>query len=295
MKASDCTVDILMGPTASGKTALAIASAQRVPTVIINADAMQMYDGLRIISARPNMDEMAAAEHVMYGVWDAYTHGSAQAWLEQAAAWIRSVWDAGKRPLLVGGTGMYIRALMQGFSPVSPVPPEVRAGVAALLQAEGTEGLRRALMAEDAAMAARLEAGDTQRMARALEVVRASGKSLAVWQAMAPVVPLPQAQFTVYALMPERQALYARINARFAMMMDAGALEEARKVQHMPRHLPMMQAVGLPELLAHVEGAIGYEEAVMLAQQHTRNYAKRQLTWIRNQCPDARDAMELCR
>lgn len=294
MKASDCTVDILMGPTASGKTALAIAAAQRVPTVIINADAMQMYDGLQIISARPSTDELAAAEHALYGVWDAHTHGSAQAWLTLAAAQIRSVWDAGKRPLLVGGTGMYIRALMQGFSPVPPVPQAVRAEVAALVEAEGTEGLRQVLMVEDAVMAARLEAGDTQRMARALEVVRASGKSLAVWQAMAPVAPLPDAMFTVYALMPERQALYARIDARFEAMMQAGALEEARAVQYLPRQLPMMQAVGLPELLAYVDGMMSREDAVKQAQQHTRNYAKRQMTWIRNQCPHARDARELC-
>lgn len=276
-----------MGPTASGKTALAIAVARKRPTVIINADAMQMYDALQILSARPTAEELAQAEHRLYGVWPAAFHGSAQAWVELAAETVQRVWAEGKRPLIVGGTGMYIRGLMEGFSPVPPIEEDIRARVLLLEQVEGTEGVRAALLREDAAMAERLKSGDTQRMMRALEVIRSTGKSLGAWQEVKGVPPLPGARFTIYAILPEREALYAKIDARFVQMMAQGALEEARAVRDVPRHLPMMQSHGLPELLAHIDGTMGLEEAVKRAQQHTRNYAKRQMTWIRNQCPGA--------
>ena len=142
-------------------------------------------------------------------------------------------------------------------------------------------------------MAARLKPGDTQRMMRALEVMRATGVSLATWQETKAVPPLPEAEFQLYALMPERAALYAKINARFAAMMDEGALAEAESVRHLPRHLPMMQSHGLPELLAHLDGVMGLDEAIARAQQHTRNYAKRQMTWIRNQCKGCMTAAEI--
>jgi tRNA dimethylallyltransferase len=255
---------------------------------------MQMYDRLRIISARPTEAELAQAEHVLYGTWSAMFHGSAQAWVEDAARAVRAAWNEGKRPLIVGGTGMYIRGLMEGFSPVPPVDDAVREHVRLLEEVEGTQGVRAALLREDAAMASMLKVGDTQRMMRALEVVRATGTSLSVWQQQKGVPPLPEAHFTTYVILPERQALYARINARFEAMMEAGALEEARSVMEVPRYLPMMQSHGLPELLAYIEGTMGLEEAVERAQQHTRNYAKRQMTWIRNQCAGALDARELC-
>lgn len=287
-------VDILMGPTASGKTALAIAAAQQRPTVILNADAMQMYDGLRIISARPSDEELAMAEHRLFGVWPATLHGSALHWVEEVTREIKAAWDAGKRPLLVGGTGMYVKALMEGFSPVPKIDDEVRRRVFWLEEVAGTEGVRAALEKEDPVMAGQLKQGDTQRMMRALEVVRSTGKSLAEWQAVKGAPALPDARYTVYATQPEREALYAKINARFEAMMAAGALEEAARVRDVPQHLPMMQSHGLPELLAHLDGTMGLEEAVLRAKQHTRNYAKRQLTWLRNQCPHARDARELC-
>ena len=282
-----------MGPTASGKTALAIAVAKQRPTVIINADAMQMYDALRVISARPSDAEMQQAEHALYGVWDAHFHGSAVAWVEAAAREVRRAWSEGKRPLIVGGTGMYIRGLMEGFSPVPPVEQQVRERVRLLEEVEGTAGVRAALLREDAVMAGMLKAGDTQRMMRALEVIRSTGTSLAEWQQVKGVPPLPEAVFATYALLPAREVLYPRIDARFVAMMEAGALEEARLVRDVPRYLPMMQSHGLPELLAHLDGTMGIDEAVKRAQQHTRNYAKRQMTWIRNQCPDARDGAAL--
>ncbi len=289
----DTRVDILVGPTASGKSALALEVAKRSHIVILNADAMQMYRDLRIISARPDDEELARAEHRLYGVWDGQFHGSAALWVEVVSQEIRTCWREGKRPLLVGGTGMYLSALMQGFSPVPAIEESVREGVRLLEEIEGTEGVRRALLREDAVMAQRLKAGDTQRMMRALEVIRSSGKSLAEWHDTPPIKPLPEAQFHVYALLPERASLYATINSRFLKMMEAGALEEARAVRHLPRHLPMMQSHGLPELLAHLDGTMGLEEAINRAQQHTRNYAKRQITWIRNQCPNAHAAQEL--
>lgn len=229
----------------------------------------------------------------MYGVWPAGFHGSAQAWVELATGTVKRVLAEGKRPLIVGGTGMYIRGLMEGFSPVPPIDATVREHIYLLERLEGTEGVRRALLKEDAAMAERLKPGDTQRMMRALEVIRSTGKSLGEWQKVVGTPPLPDVRFNVYALLPERETLYARINARFLVMMEQGALEEARAVRDVPRHLPMMQSHGLPELLAHLDGTMGLEEAISRAQQHTRNYAKRQVTWIRNQCPDARDAQSL--
>jgi tRNA dimethylallyltransferase len=290
---NDTRVDIMVGPTASGKSALALEVAKRSQVVILNADAMQMYSDLCIISARPDETELARADHRLYGVWDGWFHGSAAAWVEAVTQEIRACWREGKRPMLVGGTGMYLSALMQGFSPVPEIAESVREGVRLLEEIEGTVGVRAALLREDAVMADRLKAGDTQRMMRALEVIRSSGKSLAQWHDTPPIKPLPEAQFHVHALLPERASLYATINARFLKMMDAGALEEARAVQHLPRHLPMMQSHGLPELLAHLDGTMGLDEAISRAQQHTRNYAKRQITWIRNQCVGAQDAAEL--
>ncbi len=286
-------VDILVGPTASGKTALAIAAAGKRPTVILNGDAMQMYAPLSVITARPTIEEMQAAEHRMYGIWPGEFEGNAQAWLDVIVQEIRAAWAAGKRPLVVGGTGMYLKALMEGFSPVPPVKPEIREALRVYEEQRSYEGrkvvaaaLYSMLEKEDPAMAVKLKPGDTQRIMRALEVIRSTGKSLALWQVEGAVKPV-DARFNVYALMPEREALYDKINRRFILMMDEGALDEARAVRDLPRHLPMLQSHGMPELLAYLDGTMGLEEAVQRAQQHTRNYAKRQVTWIRNQCKDA--------
>lgn len=288
-------VAILIGPTASGKSALAIEVACRRDTVIINADAMQMYRDLHVITARPSLAEMQQADHALYGHWAGHVHGTAALWVSEAVPAIRSAWDAGKLPLLVGGTGMYIRALMEGLSPIPPVPMPVVEEVRALEAKGGTEAVRAALVAADPVMAARLEPGDTQRNMRALEVVHGTGKSLAEWQSHPPVPPLPEAQFRVYAMRPEREALYAAIDVRFEAMMEAGALDEVRALMALalPAHLPVLKAHGVPELSAYLRGDMALDQAVAKAQQHTRNYAKRQMTWIRQQLPEAADGREI--
>lgn len=286
---------ILIGPTASGKSALALDVAKRRPTVIINADAMQMYEMLPIITARPDAHAMAAVEHQLYGVWAADNTGSVAQWLVLACAAIRAAWRAQKHPLLVGGTGMYIKALMEGLSVIPPVPEAVRTQVRNAYATQGVQALYAQLQKEDAVMAARLKAGDSQRIMRALEVVRTTGKSLALWQEDKGAPPLPDAQIALYAMRPKRAQLYARIDARFDAMMAQGALNEvAQFIARTPKaNSPVAKACGVPELMAHLNGELPLDAAVSRAKQHSRNYAKRQMTWIRQQCANAQDACEL--
>lgn len=286
---------ILIGPTASGKSALALDVAKRQPTVIINADAMQMVDALPILTARPSPQDLAEAEHQLYGVWAPDSSGSVALWVHCASNAVRRAWREQKHPLLVGGTGMYIKALMEGLSLIPPVPEEIRAQVRKLYARDGVAVIYQALCGEDPLMAARLKAGDSQRIMRALEVVRATGQSLSVWQQEKGAPPLPEAQIQLYAMRPERASLYARIDTRFDAMMTSGALAEVREfiACYPEAESPVAKACGVPELTSYLHGKCSLDEAVCLAKQHSRNYAKRQMTWITNQCKDARDASEL--
>lgn len=274
-----------MGATGSGKSALALEIAQRAPTVIINADAMQMYRDLRILTARPSAQEEAQAEHRLYGVLDAGERGSVARWLPLAAAEIRRAWEQGKRPLLVGGTGMYVKALIDGLAELPPIPQEVRQRLRAMDPAE-----RRALLeTKDPAMAAVLKPGDTQRNLRALEVLEATGRSLRDWQD-APETPVfPDAEYACFHTELPRAELYERLDARFLAMLEQGALEEVKALhaRRLPASLPLMRAVGVPQLCAFLDGSMAREEAIAGAQQATRNYAKRQMTWLRSQMPGA--------
>ncbi len=274
-----------MGPTGSGKSALGLAIAQSRPAVIINADAMQMVADLRVLTARPTVEEEAQAEHALYGVLDAAEPTSVARWLAMVAPVIRAAWDTGKLPLLVGGTGMYVKALEEGLASVPPVPDAVRTRIRAMEAAE----IRAALERQDPAMAAMLKPGDSQRNARALEVIEATGQSLRHWQTQKASPLFPQARFHTFVLTPERDVLYPRLDARFLQMMQAGALDEVRALvaRRLPPETPILRAHGCPELTASLDGAMLLEEAIKKAQQHTRNYAKRQLTWIRQQLPDA--------
>lgn len=254
-----------------------------------------MYDALPILTARPSAQDLAVVQHALYGVWQPALVGSVAQWLALAVEAVRTAWSEQKHPLLVGGTGMYIKALMEGLSVIPLVPEEVRAQVRELYANEGVAAIYQALCAEDATMAERLKAGDSQRIMRALEVVRATGKSLALWQQEKGAPPLPEAQTQLYAMRPERANLYAQIDARFEQMMAAGALHEVEEfvAQYSLDGSPIGKACGVPELAAHLRGELSLEAAVALAKQHSRNYAKRQMTWIANQCADARDASEL--
>ena len=278
-------IALLMGPTGSGKSALALAIAAARPTVIINADAMQLVGALRVITARPSEQEEAQAEHALYGVLrvDELTHVGR--WLTMVEPVVRCAWAERKLPLLVGGTGMYIQSLKQGLAVIPPVPDAVREPLRALTAAE----VRARLEVCDPTMAAKLKPGDSQRNLRALEVLEATGKSLAWWQEQGHVPLFPQAVFSEFYIKMDKPVLYPRLDARFMQMMEMGALDEVRSLMAIAGALekPIGHAHGVPELAAHLRGEVSLQDAIAKAQQNTRNYAKRQHTWIRNQMQSA--------
>ncbi|MFN3370678.1 MAG: tRNA (adenosine(37)-N6)-dimethylallyltransferase MiaA [Sphingomonadaceae bacterium] len=276
---------VIAGPTASGKTARALELAAARQGVIINADASQVYADLDIIAARPTVAEQARAPHRLFGIVDAADAMTAVRWAALARAEIEAAWAAGRLPILVGGTGLYLRTLIEGIAPVPPVPAGVRAEVRALAPAE----VRAALEAEDPAMAARLQPGDPQRNARALEVIRGTGRSLLAWQAEPRAGGLGHlVALAPLVLAPPRDELDRRIEARIEAMWAAGALDEVRRLKGrgLPPTLPAMRAIGVPPLLALLHGEIGEAEALARWRLDTRRYAKRQATWFRHQHPD---------
>lgn len=275
---------IVGGPTASGKSSLALAIAQEFGGTIVNADSMQMYRDLRILTARPDDSTEALVPHRLYGVLDAADPCSAARWAALAEAEIAA---AGGLPILVGGTGLYFRALLDGLAAVPDIPPEIRAAARQRHGELGGAAFRDLLAEQDPLGAARLAAGDTQRLIRAYEVVVATGRPLAAFyaeQALAPRRP-----YAAFVLTPPREALYAACDARFAAMVASGGLAEAQALlaRRLDPGLPAMKALGVPELARHLAGEIGLDAAVLLAQQATRRYAKRQLTWFRHQLSEA--------
>lgn len=277
-------VILLAGPTASGKSAMAVALARRVGGVVINADSMQVYRELRVVTARPTAADEATVPHRLYGVIAASKACSAARWRALAMAEIEAAGGRGEVPIVVGGGGLYLRALVRGLAPVPDVPVAARDDARARHARLGGEAFHAALAARDPAMAARLHAGDTQRLIRAWEVIAATGRSLADWQAVPPEDPLDAPIYTVLAA-PERAALYAACDARFERMLADGALEEVAALDALglDGRLPAMKALGVPALRRHLRGEIPLVEARAAAQQATRNYAKRQLTWFRHQ------------
>ncbi len=275
---------VIAGPTASGKSALAVDIAERLDGTIINADSMQVYRDLRILTARPPPADEARAPHRLYGVLDAAEDCSAGRWRAMAEAEIRAAWAAGRLPLIVGGTGLYIRAIMEGLAPTPEVPAAVRRAARDLQRSIGTAALFERLVAADPRTAAGLDPANTQRVLRAWEVLQATGRPLADWQAEPPAGRL-EAEWLVVTVLPPREALYAACERRVEAMLAAGALEEVRALlaRGLDPALPAMKALGVPELAAHVRGETGREAAVAALQQATRRYAKRQLTWLRHQ------------
>jgi tRNA dimethylallyltransferase len=286
MDPSKAPLLVLAGPTASGKSALGIAIAEKVGGTIINADSMQVYRDLRILTARPSEDEMLRVPHRLYGVLDGAVHGTAAVWVELARQAIAETLAAGRVPILLGGTGMYLRSLFEGLAEIPPIPPEIRSAARARLAEGGAAALHAALAGADPATAAQLKAGDGQRLVRAWEVLQATGRGLADWQAETPAGPLPAHPVFRLLLQPPRAALYARIDRRFEAMIAAGALDEARAVLargDIPADAPMRKAHGLPELIQYLKGEISLDEAIRIGQLNTRHYAKRQTTWFRHQ------------
>lgn len=276
---------LIAGPTASGKSRLAMRLAAERGGVVVNADAMQVYRDLSVITARPSPADEAAVPHALYGTVDAACAHSVARWLDDAAAAIADARAAGRVPVVVGGTGLYLAALTEGLSPVPPVPAAVREHWRARQQHESAPALHAELARRDPQMAARLRPSDPQRIVRALEVVDATGRSLADWQRRRgePVLPLGPGVEAI-RLAPERGRLRAAIATRFEAMMDAGAMDEVRALaaRGLDPALPAMRALGVTPLMAHAAGALSREVAVSRAVTQTRQYAKRQDTWMRN-------------
>lgn len=284
-EASGKTV-FIAGPTASGKSAAALAFAERCGGEIVNADALQVYRDLRILSARPGPEEEALAPHHLFGFVDGAERCSAGLWARSAAAAIAAIHDRGKTAVVVGGTGLYFRALEQGLSPMPDIPSAIRSEAAKRFEAVGPDAFRAEVLAHDPALAW-IPAGDRQRLIRAYEVYKATGVSLSAFQA-ASRVPLLQAVTARVVIEPERTELYRAVEQRFQTMLKRGALDEAARLcaRGRPRDLPVMKALGAAELIAYLDGDQPLGDAVTQAAMNTRRFAKRQLTWFRNQAPD---------
>ncbi|WP_339031489.1 tRNA (adenosine(37)-N6)-dimethylallyltransferase MiaA [Bradyrhizobium symbiodeficiens] len=279
---------LIAGPTASGKSALALELALSTGGVVINADSMQVYRDLRVITARPTQSEEARAPHRLYGHVDAAVNFSAGAWVADAAKALDEAKAEGRLPIFVGGTGLYFKALTAGLSVVPPIPAEVREDVRARLERNGAEALHAELARRDPRAAGRLNLRDRTRIARALEVVEATGRSLLDWHREGQPPLLPKDSFRAVFLAPERDELYARIDARFDVMLGAGALREVERLaaRHLDPLLPAMKAHGVPALIRHLCGELSLEDAAGIGRADTRHYAKRQFTWFRHQLPE---------
>jgi tRNA dimethylallyltransferase len=278
-------ITLLAGPTASGKSRLALETAERTGAVIVNADSQQLYADLRVLSARPSVEEEARAEHRLYGIADA-----ADAW--SAGRWSRAAMETlaeldGRPVLFVGGTGLYFTALTKGLADIPDIPTEAREAADRAYEAEGEAVFRRRLATLDPAAATRIEAGDRQRLTRAMAVAEHTGRALSDWTAETTPLLAP-GSWTGRVIEPDRAALYAACDARVAHMVEAGALDEVRALvaRRLDPALPAMKAVGVREFAAHLRGETSLAAAVEATRQATRNYAKRQLTWFRNQTPE---------
>ena len=274
---------LIAGPTASGKSALALALAERANGVIINADSAQLYRDLRIVSARPSAADEARAEHRLYGVIDGALPCSAAEWAGLARGEIERAHGLGKLPILVGGTGLYLRTLIEGIAPVPPIATAIRAAV----RAASVEENRAALILLDPEAAARLGPRDTTRIARALEVVRSTGRALRDWQAEKAGGIGATIALKPLILLPPREWLTARCDERFAAMMADGALAEvaALLARGLDPALPVMRAIGVREIALHLAGEADLEATLTAGTTATRQYAKRQYTWFGNQPP----------
>ncbi len=279
---------LIAGPTASGKSDLAVRLAQRIeasgrPSAVVNADSQQVYADLEILSARPGKHEMGGIEHRLFGTWDGAQPCSAADWAGQAKHEIADLHARGGVPVLCGGTGLYIRTLLDGISPVPPIDPDIRAEVRAL----PVEALRKHLITEDPASAARLNERDIQRMSRALEVVRSTGQSLGWWQERKAGGIAEDISLHPLVLIPDRDWLYERCDRRFDWMLEVGAIEEVATLakRGLDPTLPVMRAIGVPEILAYLDDELDLASVAEAGKTATRQYAKRQFTWFRNQPP----------
>lgn len=280
---------LITGPTASGKSALAVRLAAEHDGVVINADSMQVYDTLNVLTARPQPEDMGGIEHRLYGHVPAGAAYSTGDWLREASALVGELQGRNKLPVFVGGTGLYFRALTGGLSDMPVIPDDVRERVRARLAAEGAEALHRDLAKRDPETAARLMVGDGQRIVRALEVIAATGKSISTFQsASGPAVIDPERAEKIVVL-PDRAVLAARIDRRFGLMLKAGAVDEVKALlaQNLSSAMPVMKAIGVPQIAAMLAGEMREAEVIERGAAATRQYAKRQMTWFRNQLDES--------
>ena len=284
------TAVIVAGPTCSGKSALALALARQVNGTIINADSMQVYRDLRILTARPDADDEASVPHALYGVLPAAESGSVAWWRTQAIAAARTAWDAGRVPVFCGGTGMYFRALTDGLADIPQPPDAIRAQARDMVDRLGPAAVHDMLRQRDPETAATVRPTDGQRIARAWEVREATGHGLAWWRREAVLPPLP-ARFVAIRLHPPRDVLRAAIARRFHVMLDLGAMDEVARLlaQGLPPTLPAMRAHGVPELAAVLRGEMDVAAAAQQAVRLTGQYTKRQATWFAHHALAAED------
>ena len=276
---------LIAGPTASGKSALAIEIAQRAGGTVVNADSMQVYRDLRILTARPSEAEEATVPHRLYGHVDGAVNYSAMRYAADVAVLLDELREQGRLPILVGGTGLYFKAVTEGFSAMPPVPEAVRAAFRARAEGMETGALHDELGARDPLMAERLRPSDRMRVMRALEVFEATGRSLASFQGEREPGPVGEEGLLRLFIHPEREVVRQQIDRRFETMIEGGALDEVARLKErgLDPLLPIMRAHGVPGLIAHLDGEISLDEAIQRGQADTRAYAKRQVTWFRHQ------------
>lgn len=277
---------IIAGPTASGKSSLALTLAKTLDGAIINGDSMQLYKDLPILSACPTEEDYTMCEHLLYQKLDAAERCSAGEWLEMAEHAIHSIRASQKTPIIVGGTGLYLSALINGLAPIPPIPDEIKQKVEKALSPMSPEEAHDFLMEKDPESAKTLAANQMPRIRRALEILEATGISQKEWQKRPHCLRFQRNEMTVITLSPEREYLYERCNQRFDQMLELGGLEEMQSLmQHYSdlSHLPILRVLGARELYEHIKGRLSLDLAKETAKQHTRRYAKRQLTWFRHQ------------
>jgi tRNA dimethylallyltransferase len=280
---------LITGPTASGKSALAVELARRHDGAVVNADSMQVYDTLRVLTARPAEEEMQGVPHHLYGHVPAGAAYSTGAWLRDVSALLPALRAAGRLPVFVGGTGLYFKALTGGLSDMPAIPEALRETLRTRLLEEGLDGLYGELAAADPAMAASLNRQDGQRIVRALEVVKATGRSIADFRGQSGPVIIDADEARKIVVLPDRAVLHQRINGRFEKMLQQGAEDEVRALLalDLPAEAPVMKAIGVSQITAMVRGEMTREEVLEKGAAATRQYAKRQMTWFRNQMNDS--------
>ncbi len=281
---NDRSVLVIGGPTASGKSGLALEAAVKYNGVVINADAMQVYQGIPIITATPTAQDKKQAPHKLYEIYPPSQRGNVADWLDLAIKEIKAAWSEKKLPIVVGGTGFYIESLIKGISPIPDTKDEIKKQIAELMKQKNLSEVYEYLTSIDPAGASMVNPNNKTRIRRALEIKLDTGKSIAEWFREPLVKFLPEADFQMIKLLPDLNELEKKCSRRFDLMMEQGALSEVENLLQLKldKNLPAMKAIGVPELSDYLEGKTSLDEAVLLAKLHTRQYAKRQLTWFRN-------------